>query len=61
MNICLVIYKKKWFISLYIFLLEMERVKKIEKMYMPNNILPLATIPRRLIKSSLKESTMMIL
>jgi hypothetical protein len=33
----------------------MDKVKKIEKMYMPNEILPLATIPRKLIKSSLKE------
>lgn len=35
----------------------MERVKKIEKMYMPNNILPLATIPRKIKKNALKENS----
>lgn len=35
----------------------MDKVKKIEKMYMPNEILPLATIPRKLNKKVIKQSS----
>jgi hypothetical protein len=35
----------------------MDKVKKIEKMYMPNEILPLAILPRKLNKKVIKQSS----